>query len=70
MADLDIADHLESVEPLSCPADLAYSAMDPAWIATSLGWRSRLSIKEIAEITACEADILNRKEELHQLWSV
>ncbi|MFM9102073.1 MAG: GDP-mannose 4,6-dehydratase, partial [Cyanobium sp.] len=49
VADLDMADHLESVESLKRPADLAYSAMDPARIATSLGWRSRRSIKEIVE---------------------
>jgi hypothetical protein len=36
-ADLDLADHLESVEALKRPADLAYSAMDPSRIAAQLG---------------------------------
>jgi GDPmannose 4,6-dehydratase len=46
-ADLDLDDHLESVEALKRPADLAYSAMNPASIASQLGWRSNRSVSEI-----------------------
>ena len=47
VADLDLADHLESVEALMRPADLAYSAMDPARIRTRLSWSSNRSVEEI-----------------------
>jgi GDPmannose 4,6-dehydratase len=47
MADLDLADHLESVEALKRPADLAYSAMNPARIAEQLGWHSKRPTTEI-----------------------
>jgi GDPmannose 4,6-dehydratase len=46
-AELDIANHLESVEALKRPADLAYSAMNPARIAAQLGWSSRHPATEI-----------------------
>lgn len=46
-ADLDMTNHLESVEAFKRPADLAYSAMNPARIAAELGWRSSRSIHEI-----------------------
>jgi len=46
-ADLDLADHLESVESLKRPADLAYSALDPIRISTKLGWAANRSIQEI-----------------------
>jgi GDPmannose 4,6-dehydratase len=46
-ADLDLADHLESVEALKRPADLAYSAMDPSRIAAQLGWAANRSVQEI-----------------------
>jgi len=46
-ADLDLADHLESVESLKRPADLAYSAMDPSRISMKLGWASNRPIQEI-----------------------
>ena len=48
-ADLDLADHLESVESLKRPADLAYSAMDPNRILVELGWVSNRPIQEIVE---------------------
>jgi len=47
VADLDLADHLESVEALMRPADLAYSAMDPARIRARLSWSSNRSVEEI-----------------------
>jgi GDPmannose 4,6-dehydratase len=46
-ADLDLADHLESVEALKRPADLAYSAMDPSRIAAQLGWAANRLVQEI-----------------------
>jgi GDPmannose 4,6-dehydratase len=46
-ADLDLANHLESVESLLRPADLTYSAMQPARIAARLGWRSHVPVHEI-----------------------
>jgi GDPmannose 4,6-dehydratase len=49
VADLDLADHLESVEALMRPADLAYSAMDPSRIASELGWVANRPIQEIVE---------------------
>jgi GDPmannose 4,6-dehydratase len=49
VADLDMADHLETVESLKRPADLSYSAMNPARIAQSLGWSSSRPISEIVE---------------------
>ena len=48
-ADLDMAEHLESVEALKRPADLAYSAMDPRRIKANLGWVSRRSVSEIVQ---------------------
>jgi len=48
-ADLDPANHLESVEALKRPADLIYSAMDPARIEGELGWSSRRPVREIVE---------------------
>jgi len=47
MADLDMAEHLESVEALKRPADLAYSSMDPSRIEEHLGWKSKRSVDEI-----------------------
>jgi GDPmannose 4,6-dehydratase len=47
MADLDLADHLETVVALKRPADLAYSAMNPAKIAAQLGWYSKRPTTEI-----------------------
>ena len=47
VADLDLAEHLESVEALKRPADLAYSAMNPARISTQLGWHSKRPTSEI-----------------------
>ena len=49
VADLDMAEHLESVEALKRPADLAFSAMDPSRIQTVLGWVSNRTIAEIVE---------------------
>jgi len=46
-ADLDLANHLESVEALLRPADLTYSAMNPARIAAQLGWRCQVPVREI-----------------------
>jgi GDPmannose 4,6-dehydratase len=46
-ADLDLADHLVSVEALKRPADIAYSAMNPAKIATQLAWQSNRPTSEI-----------------------
>jgi GDPmannose 4,6-dehydratase len=46
-ADLDMADHLETLEALKRPADLAYSAMDPSRIAAELGWHSNRPVREI-----------------------
>jgi GDPmannose 4,6-dehydratase len=46
-ADLDMAEHLESVEALKRPADLAYSAMDPSRIDKDLGWVSKRPVGEI-----------------------
>jgi GDPmannose 4,6-dehydratase len=48
-AELDIAEHLESVEALKRPADLNFSAMEPTRIQTELGWSSKRSIQEIVE---------------------
>jgi GDPmannose 4,6-dehydratase len=46
-ADLDLGDHLESVEGLKRPADLTYSAMNPTSIRQALGWESKRPIGEI-----------------------
>jgi GDPmannose 4,6-dehydratase len=46
-ADLDMAQHIDSVEALKRPADLAYSAVDPTCIQAGLGWSSKRSIEEI-----------------------
>jgi GDPmannose 4,6-dehydratase len=48
-AGLDLGDHLESVEGLRRPADLAYSAMNPTEISQALGWKSKRPIREIVE---------------------
>ena len=48
-ADLDLADHLESVEALKRPADLNYSAMNPRRINEELHWQSKRPIQEIVE---------------------
>ena len=48
-ADLDLADHLESVEALKRPADLNYSAMNPRRINEELHWQSMRPIQEIVE---------------------
>jgi GDPmannose 4,6-dehydratase len=47
VADLDLADHLESVDALKRPADLNYSAMNPRRIKEELHWSSRRPIQEI-----------------------
>lgn len=47
VADLDLADHLESVEALKRPADLNFSAMNPQQIFNDLAWASKRSIQEI-----------------------
>jgi GDPmannose 4,6-dehydratase len=49
VAELDLAEHLESVEALKRPADLNYSAMDPTRIHSELGWASKRPIREIVE---------------------
>jgi GDPmannose 4,6-dehydratase len=46
-ANLDPADHLESVEELKRPADLDYSSINPARIQEDLGWSSRRPLNEI-----------------------
>jgi GDPmannose 4,6-dehydratase len=46
-AAFDLAEHLESVDALKRPADLAYSAMDPSRIEVDLGWTSKRSIRQI-----------------------
>lgn len=46
---LDIAEHLESIEALKRPADLNFSAMDPTRIQVELGWSSKRPIREIVE---------------------
>jgi GDPmannose 4,6-dehydratase len=48
-ADLDPANHLESVDELKRPADLVYSSMDPSRIETRLGWSSHRPVREIVE---------------------
>ena len=47
VADLDMAEHLESVEALKRPADLSYSALDPSRIKADLGWVSKRTVSEI-----------------------
>jgi nucleoside-diphosphate-sugar epimerase len=49
VADLDMAQHLDSVEALKRPADLAYSAIDPSCIELGLGWVSKRPIEEIVD---------------------
>jgi len=46
-AELDMAQHLESVEALKRPADLAFSALDPSGIERELGWATKRSMEEI-----------------------
>jgi GDPmannose 4,6-dehydratase len=46
-ADLDLAEHLVSVEVLKRPADLDYSALKPQRIEADLGWRSKRTVREI-----------------------
>ena len=48
-ADLDMAEHLESVASLKRPTDLAYSAMDPRRIEAELGWVSKRTVSDIVE---------------------
>jgi len=48
-AELDLANHLESVEALKRPADLNYSAMNPCRINKELGWSSQRPIREIVK---------------------
>jgi GDPmannose 4,6-dehydratase len=47
VANLDPADHLESLEELKRPADLDYSAINPALIQEDIGWSSRRPLNEI-----------------------
>ena len=49
VAGLNLDDHLKSVEALKRPADLAYSAMNPARIKADLGWSSQRPVREIVE---------------------
>lgn len=49
LAELDINLHLESVNALKRPTDLAYSAMNPCLINVDLGWSSSRSIAEIVQ---------------------
>ena len=49
VADLDMAEHLESLEALKRPADLVYSAMDPSLIEADLGWVSKRPVAEIVK---------------------
>lgn len=49
VAELEIDNHLESVDAFKRPADLSYSAMDPSSIKHKLGWSSVRTIKEIVE---------------------
>ena len=49
VAGLDLNYHLESVEALKRPADLAYSAMNPARIEADLGWKSQRTVRQIVE---------------------
>ena len=48
-AGLDMAQHLESVESLKRPADLAYSAISLSLIQENLGWESKRPIGKILE---------------------
>jgi GDPmannose 4,6-dehydratase len=47
VANLDPADHLESVEEFKRPADLDYSAINPERIKADIGWSSQRSLNEI-----------------------
>jgi GDPmannose 4,6-dehydratase len=49
VAELEMEDHLESLDTLKRPSDLCYSAMDPARIKQELGWSSTRPIREIVE---------------------
>jgi GDPmannose 4,6-dehydratase len=49
VAELDLAEHLESVEALKRPADLNFSAINPCRIQAELGWVSKRPIREIVE---------------------
>jgi GDPmannose 4,6-dehydratase len=49
VAGLNLDDHLESVEALKRPADLTYSAINPARIEGDLGWSSQRPVREIVE---------------------
>lgn len=49
VADLDLAEHLESVDSLKRPADLNFSAINSCRIQNKLGWSSKRSIREIVE---------------------
>ena len=56
VADLDLAEHLESVEALKRPADLAYSSIDPSLIEMDIGWLSKRSVSEI--VSKMYSDVL------------
>jgi GDPmannose 4,6-dehydratase len=47
VAGLDISDHLESLDSLMRPSDLAYSSMDPSLIFQRLGWKTSFTIEAI-----------------------
>lgn len=49
VAELDLAEHLESLESLKRPADLNFSAINSCRIQHELGWSSTRSIREIVE---------------------
>jgi GDPmannose 4,6-dehydratase len=49
VAGLNMDDHLESIEALKRPADLTYSAMNPARIEAELGWSSQRPVREIVQ---------------------
>lgn len=48
-ADLEIGDHLESVDAFKRPADLRYSALDPSLAKARLGWESKSTLVGIAQ---------------------
>jgi GDPmannose 4,6-dehydratase len=50
VAGLDPVQHLETADELKRPADLDYSAMNPARIARELGWESRRPLREIVAL--------------------
>ena len=46
-ANLNIDDHIVSVDSLKRPNDLRFSAMDPSKIYEHLGWKSTTTIDQI-----------------------